>query len=98
MNLVSIGPISVAFKEIGETKHRLAGAFSFSIRLAFCLQYLSLLRLANFEPFYSNNMLLSFFYKAEDSQLDLSAVEKEINEEESPKGQKFGKIVLGSQN
>ena len=55
------------------------------------------MRLANFEPFYSN-ILLSFVYKAEDSQLDLSAVEKEINEEESPKGQKFGKIVLGSQN
>ena len=88
MNLVSIGPISVAFKEIGGTKHRLAGASRFSIRLAFCLQYLSLLRLANFERCHSNNNILCSFvvFKAEDSQLDLSAVEKEINEEESPKG------------
>ena len=87
MNLVSIGPISVAFKEIGGTKHRLAGASGFSIHLAFRSQYLSLLRLANFERFHSNNNILcSFVFKAEDSQLDLSAVEKEINEEESPKG------------
>ena len=88
MNLVSIGPTSVAFKEISRTKHRLAGASRFSFRLAFCSQHLSLLRLANFERCHSNNNILCSFvvFKAEDSQLDLSAVEKEINEEESPKG------------
>ena len=88
MNVVSIGPISVAFNKIGGENHRLAGASIFSFRLAFCSQHLSLLRLANFERCHSNNNILCSFvvFKAEDSQLDLSAVEKEINEEESPKG------------
>ena len=73
--------------EIGGTKYRLARASGFfSIRLAFCLKYLPLLGLANFESFHSNNnMTCSFVYKAEDSQLDLSAVEKEIEDEESEK-------------